>query len=67
MKAIKHDKAVALLACGFMFAATAGLVVSGLNKSEEIAQTAGVESFKAPQVTGYHWIPGFPVTASYIG
>ena len=46
MKAIKHDKAVALLACGFMFAATAGLVVSGLNKSEEIAQTAGVESFE---------------------
>lgn len=46
MKAIKHDKAVAALACGFMLAATAGLVVSGLNKSEKIAQTAGVESFE---------------------
>ena len=31
-------------------------------------QTFRQKSIKrAPQVTGYHWIPGFPVTASYIG
>lgn len=46
MKAIKHDKAVAVLTGSVMVAATAGLVVSGLNKSEKIAQTADVESFE---------------------
>ena len=45
MKAIKHDKVVAAVVCGFMMTVAAGLVVSGLNKSEEIAPTANVESF----------------------
>lgn len=45
MKAIKHEKVVAALACIFTTAAITGLVVSGLNKSEKIAVTAEVESF----------------------
>lgn len=45
MKAIKHDKVVAAVTCGLIVTVTAGLVVSGLNKSEKIAPTANVESF----------------------
>lgn len=45
MKAIKRDKAVAIITCGTILAATAGLVVNGLNKSDKIAQTANVETF----------------------
>jgi spore germination cell wall hydrolase CwlJ-like protein len=44
MKAIKHDKAVAVI-IGSIVLATAGLVVSGLNKSERKAVEANVESF----------------------
>lgn len=45
MKAIKHDKVVAAVACGMMLVAVTGLVVSGLNKSENEAVEANVESF----------------------
>ncbi len=46
MKAIKHDKAVVIAAIfGGAVLAAAGLVVSGLNKSEKKAVEANVESF----------------------
>jgi spore germination cell wall hydrolase CwlJ-like protein len=45
MKAIKHEKVAAALACMITLAAVSGLVVSGLNKSERKAVTAEVESF----------------------
>lgn len=46
MKAIKHDKVVAAVIGGITLAAVTGLVVSGLNKSEDIALEANVESYE---------------------